>query len=29
MVQITTEAEGAAEDMPVFRQWLKSVTLAG
>lgn len=29
MVQITTEAEGAAEEIPQFRQWLKSVVLAG
>lgn len=28
MVQVTTEAEGAAENIPMFRQWLKSVVVA-
>lgn len=27
MVQVTTEAEGAAEEIPMFRQWLQSVVL--
>lgn len=29
MVQVTTLAEGAAERIPQFRQWLQSVSLAG
>lgn len=29
MVQITTQAEGASEKIPQFRQWLQSVALAG
>ena len=28
MVQVTTEAEDAAQNIPMFRQWLKSVVVS-